>query len=183
MNRQISAVALAALVLLAALIVGTTYWQTWAASGLATRQDNEIQRVAQFEIKRGLILAADGKTVLATNSSQTLGGQKLFFRRYPTHGFASQAIGYSTQSRSRAGLERSLNSYLTASDANLGSIFSTLGDRLKVRVARVDPSERKIDYELVEREASADHPRRRGRRRRQDRSVRYQRRHHNVPDI
>ena len=37
----------------------------------------------------------------------------------------------------------------------------TLGDRLKVRVARVDPSERKIDFELVEREASAYHPRRR----------------------
>ncbi len=131
MNRQISAVALAALVLLAALIVGTTYWQTWAASGLATRQDNEIQRVAQFEIKRGLILAADGKTVLAANVAQTLAGQKLFFRRYPTHGFASQTVGYSTQSRSRAGLERTLNSYLTASDANLGSIFSSLGDRLK----------------------------------------------------
>ena len=37
----------------------------------------------------------------------------------------------------------------------------TLGDRLKVRVARVDPSERKIDFELVEREATAYHPRRR----------------------
>ena len=53
MNRQISRVALASLVLLAALIVATTYWQTWASGGLAARQDNEIQRVAQFEIKRG----------------------------------------------------------------------------------------------------------------------------------
>ena len=31
MNRQISRVALAALVMLAALIVATTYWQTWAS--------------------------------------------------------------------------------------------------------------------------------------------------------
>ena len=63
MNKQISQVALAALILLAALIVATTYWQTWASAGLAAREDNEIQRVAQFEIRRGRIYAADGKTV------------------------------------------------------------------------------------------------------------------------
>ena len=40
-------------------------------------------------------------------------GQTLYFRTYPTHGFASQTIGYSTQSRSRAGLEREENAYLT----------------------------------------------------------------------
>ena len=70
MNRQISRVALVALLLLASLIVATTYWQTWAAAGLAARQDNEIQRVAQFTIDRGLIYAADGKTVLAANVAQ-----------------------------------------------------------------------------------------------------------------
>ena len=32
----------------ASLIVATTYWQTWAVGGLADRQDNAIQRVAQF---------------------------------------------------------------------------------------------------------------------------------------
>ena len=57
MNRQISRLALVALVLLASLIVATTYWQTWAPAGLAARQDNAIQRVAQFKIKRGLIYA------------------------------------------------------------------------------------------------------------------------------
>ena len=36
----------------------------------------------------------------------------------------------------------------------------TLGDRLKVRVTRVDPSERKIDFELVEQIEVAFHPRR-----------------------
>ena len=36
----------------------------------------------------------------------------------------------------------------------------TLGDQLVVRVARVDPSERKIDFELVERVAASFHPRR-----------------------
>src|SRR5262249_4609866 len=95
------------------------------------RQDNEIQRVAQFEIKRGLILAADGHTVLATNVRRKRGGQTLYFRTYPTRGFASQAIGYSTQSRSPAGIEPEENSYLTASNKTLSTIFRTLGNRLR----------------------------------------------------
>jgi peptidoglycan glycosyltransferase len=131
MNKQISRVAIFALVLLAALVVGTTYWQTWASGGLAARQDNEIQRVAQFEIKRGKIFASNGRTVLATNIPKKVGDQTLYFRTYPTNGFASQAVGYSTQSRSRAGIERQMNAYLTGSNADIGTIFRTLGKRLR----------------------------------------------------
>ncbi|MBV8080457.1 MAG: hypothetical protein JO186_08795 [Actinobacteria bacterium] len=131
MNRQISAVAIASLVLLTSLIVGTTYWQTWAEGGLAAREDNSIQRVAQFEIRRGKIYASDGKTLLAANIRRRVNGQTLYFRTYPTHGFASQAVGYSTESRSRAGLEQEENAFLTASNADLGTFFSTLGDKLK----------------------------------------------------
>jgi peptidoglycan glycosyltransferase len=130
MNRQISRVAFVSLIMLGALIVATTYWQTWASGGLAARQDNAIQRVAQFEIQRGTIYAANGKTVLATNVKVKRGGKTLFFRTYPTHGFASQVIGYSTQSRSRAGLEREENAYLTASNGNLGTLVDRLGSKL-----------------------------------------------------
>jgi penicillin-binding protein A len=130
-NKQISRIALVALLLLAALIVGTTYWQVWAAPGLSARQDNAIERVAQFRIRRGLIYAADGKTVLAANTAKKKGGETLYFRRYPTHGFASQTVGYSTQGRSRAGIEREENAYLTAANANLGTIWDKLTDKLK----------------------------------------------------
>jgi penicillin-binding protein A len=136
MNGQISKLALAALVMLAALIVATTYWQTWATAGLAAKQDNAIQRVAQFEIDRGLILAGNGKTVLASNVKRKIGGQTLYFRTYPTHGFASQVIGYSTQGRSRAGLEREENSYLTASNKDLGTFLAKLGDKFKGATVR-----------------------------------------------
>ena len=78
-----------------------------------------------------MIFASNGKTVLATNVRKKVKGQTLYFRTYPTNGFASQAIGYSTQSRARAGLERAENSYLTGSNKNLGTILDTLGDRLK----------------------------------------------------
>jgi len=129
-NRQISKLAVAALVLVAALIVATTYWQTWASAGLAAKQDNAIQRVAQFKIKRGRILAADG-TVLATNVRRKVGGQTLYFRTYPQHGLFAHLVGYSTQVRSRAGLEQDENAYLTASNSNLGTIVNKTIDKLK----------------------------------------------------
>jgi penicillin-binding protein A len=129
-NRQITKLAVASLILLAALIVATTYWQTWASASLAEKQDNAIQRVAQFRIKRGVIRAADG-TLLATNVRKKVSGQTLYFRRYPTRGLFAQLIGYSTQVRSRAGLEQSENAYLTSSNANLSTIFNKTLDKLK----------------------------------------------------
>jgi penicillin-binding protein A len=129
-NRQITKLAVASLILLAALIVGTTYWQTWASAGLAEKQDNAIQRVAQFRIKRGVIRAADG-TLLATNVRRRVGGQTLYFRRYPTGKLFAQLVGYSTQARSRAGLEQSENAYLTSSNANLGTLLNKAIDKLK----------------------------------------------------
>jgi peptidoglycan glycosyltransferase len=131
MNRQVSRLSLAAIALLAALIVATTYWQTWAEAGLADRQDNEIQRVAQFTIKRGLIYASDGKTALAVNRRKRANGQTLYFRRYPTRGLASHVVGYSTQTRSQAGLERSMNDYLVGANANLDTVLKTTLDRLR----------------------------------------------------
>jgi peptidoglycan glycosyltransferase len=131
LNKQISHVGVAALVLLAALIVGTTYWQTWANAGLASRQDNDIRLVAQFTIKRGKIYAADGKTVLATNVKKKVGGQTLYFRRYPTGPLFSDVVGYSTQSRNRSGLERSYNDFLTGSNANLDTVFRSTLDKLR----------------------------------------------------
>jgi peptidoglycan glycosyltransferase len=130
MNRQIARLALVGLGLVAALIVATTYWQTWATAGLADRQDNEIQRVAQFSIKRGLIRAADG-TILATNRRKRVGGQTLYLRRYPQHGLFAHIVGYSTQSRSRSGLEASENDFLTGSNANLKTVLDTTLDRIR----------------------------------------------------
>src|SRR6266516_2756659 len=131
MNKQVSHVGIAALVLLSALIVGTTYWQTWANAGLADRQDNEIRLVAQFSIKRGKIYAADGRTVLATNVDKKRAGRTLYFRRYPTGPIFSDVVGYSTQTRNRTGLEQSYNDYLTGSNANLDTVFRSALDKLR----------------------------------------------------
>ena len=95
MNGQINRLALVAVLMLAALVVATTYWQSWEAGSLAARQDNAVELVSQFQVSRGLILAANGKKVLAANRKIKRNGQSFFFRRYPSHGFAAQTIGYS----------------------------------------------------------------------------------------
>jgi penicillin-binding protein A len=130
-NRQVTRIATFALVLLVALIVATTYWQTWASGSLADKQDNAIQRVAQFTIRRGKIYGPSGHVVYATNRIRKVNGQTLYLRRYPAHGLLAQTLGYSTQVRSRTGLEASLNDYLTGTNANLNTVFRTALDRLK----------------------------------------------------
>jgi peptidoglycan glycosyltransferase len=132
MNAQIRQVAVVGLVLLAALVVGTTYWQAWAVGDMRDRQDNAIQRVAEFRVKRGSIVGADGK-VLAGNRVRRVDGQTYFFRRYPRHGLTAHVVGYSTQARSRTGLERSLNDYLTAANSNLTTVVDRTLDRLRGR--------------------------------------------------
>jgi peptidoglycan glycosyltransferase len=129
-NGRIRKLAVTAIVLLASLVIGTTYWQAWAAGDLADRQDNAIQRVAQFKVQRGLIYAADG-TPLAANRVRKLNGQTYFFRRYPAGSLTSDIVGYSTQSRSRAGLERSQNDFLTASNAHLSTVLRRTLERLE----------------------------------------------------
>ena len=129
MNKQITRLALTGLGMIVALVVATTYWQAWAAGDLADRQDNQIQRVAQFTIERGEIR---GKGVTwATNREEKKAGRTFFFREYPTRGLGAHVVGYSTQSRFRTGLERSLNDYLTGQNANLSTVLETFVDKAK----------------------------------------------------
>jgi len=120
MNAQLTRVTWMAMALIVALVVGTTYWQTWARPGLAARQDNEIQRVQEFQVKRGLILGPE--RVLARNRVERRGGKTLYFRKYPQGKLAAHVVGYSTVARARAGLEKSLNGTLTGTEGNLGDL-------------------------------------------------------------
>jgi penicillin-binding protein A len=129
-NRQLLRLSVASMVLLVALVVATTYWQTWAVAGLQDRQDNAIQQVAQLSIARGTIIGANEKTTFASNVRKRISGQTFFFRRYPQRGLAAQVIGYSTSSGTRAGLEESLNDYLTGANSNLSNAFRHTLDSL-----------------------------------------------------
>ena len=131
MNRPIARLAFVGTSMMVVLVVATTYWQAWAAGGLADRQENQIERVAQFTIKRGRIVTRDPAAVLARNRTRRVAGRTLFFRQYPPGGLAAHVVGYSTQARSRAGLERSRNDYLTASNQNLSTLLESSLDKLK----------------------------------------------------
>jgi peptidoglycan glycosyltransferase len=131
MNRQIVRLTYVALGLVAALVVMTTYWQTWAAPTLAARADNSIRRVAEFSIDRGLIFSFAPRRRLARNREREIDGKTLFFRRYPYGPLAAHVVGYSTVGRSRTGLERSLNDYLTSSNSNLSTILDKTLDELR----------------------------------------------------
>ncbi len=134
MNRQILRLSGVAMALLAALIVATTYWQTWARADLAAKQDNAIQRVAQFSIRRGAIEA--GGRLLAGNRRRFVDGRALYFRRYPLGPLTAHVVGYSTAARARTGLEKSLNDYLTASNESLSTLVNRSLDELRGKPIR-----------------------------------------------
>ncbi len=130
MNAAIRRLFLVMVVLLVALIGMSTYW-LWRAPDLEARQDNPNLVVRQVTIKRGNIYAADGQTQLATNRRREVQGRTWYLRRYPARELVPHTIGYSTLSKSQAGIERSLNDFLTGSNSNLGSVLDRTLDRLQ----------------------------------------------------
>jgi penicillin-binding protein A len=137
MNRQLRHISVVALILLAALLVSTTYWQTWAKADLAARKGNSVAVIQRLTIDRGKILAADG-TVLATNRKTRKHGLTIFTRRYPQNDFAPQVIGYSTNAGTTTGLEQSLDDYLTGANTNLSNTFKQELDKLGGQTVRGD---------------------------------------------
>ncbi|MSO57820.1 MAG: penicillin-binding protein 2 [Thermoleophilia bacterium] len=128
MNERLIRLARLTAGLLVALVVATTYWQTWARPGLAARQDNEVRRVEEFQVRRGAIVA--GGRTLARNISERSDGRVFFLRRYPQHGLAAHVVGYSTIARSRAGLEQSRNGVLTGTERGLSGLVESNLDAL-----------------------------------------------------
>ncbi|MGI8607541.1 MAG: peptidoglycan D,D-transpeptidase FtsI family protein [Gaiellaceae bacterium] len=130
MNAQIRRLFLVFAALFVALVAMSTYW-LWKAPDLEARRGNPQLVVRQVTIKRGLIYAAGGKTIFATNRQKQVQGRTWYLRRYPSKGLVAQTVGYSTIERSRTGLEESLNDYLTGSNANLRTLFDRTVDTLK----------------------------------------------------
>jgi penicillin-binding protein A len=130
-NRQIATLFRLAAVGIALLITMTAYWQIWAASSLADRRDNARLVYRQLQIKRGLILASNGKTVLARNHAVHKDGLTLYTRRYPYGALFAHAVGYNTVGDGRTALELAENDYLTASNSNLANLISNLGSTLR----------------------------------------------------
>ena len=131
MNRQIASLFRLAAVAFAVLITLTAYWQIWAADSLATRRDNARLVYRQLQIRRGLIYAANGRTVLAANHERRRNGLNIFLRRYPFGPLFAHAVGYNTVGNGRTALELAENDYLTASNSDLATVVSRIGSELQ----------------------------------------------------
>jgi peptidoglycan glycosyltransferase len=149
-NRQIVRLTYVSLALVGVLVLMTTYWQTRAAPALADRQDNAIKRVAEFSVDRGLIVSRSPFRRLARNVQRELDERTLYFRRYPQGELSAHVVGYSTVGRSRTGLERSLNDYLTASNANLATVVDKILDELRGRAVEGNDVVTTLDLEAQE---------------------------------
>jgi len=84
-------------------------------------------------------VSADGVVLARSHGVTTKNGDVVWHRRYPERSLAAHATGYSTIGRSRTGIEKSFNDYLTGSTRELATVISKLrgedvieGDSLKL---------------------------------------------------
>jgi peptidoglycan glycosyltransferase len=125
-NRQI--VKLFALILaLYALLFGfTSYWSVFDSSSLKANTANRRPLLEEQRIKRGDILADDGKTVIAHSRPVGKGNNKIYVRHYPLGSLFGNPIGYSFVDRGRVGFELSHNDELVGNKTEFLSVLDEL---------------------------------------------------------
>jgi peptidoglycan glycosyltransferase len=132
-DRQIRRLGLALLVLFLLLFAQVNYLQVLASQRLADNPANATrQLIAEYEVDRGSILAADGTTVLAT--SRRSRGALRYQRRYPQGPLYADVTGYYSVIYGRSGLEDAFNPYLNGSAPEL--LPQTLADQILGRPKR-----------------------------------------------
>jgi penicillin-binding protein A len=129
MNRQIAQLFGLFVVLFAVLVGFTSYWSVLDAEGLEDNPSNRRALIREQKIPRGLILAEDGRTVLARSVPRGRGEDRVFVRTYPTQGLFSHPVGYSYIRNGRISLERSRNDALAGEEDEFESIFTGLEGR------------------------------------------------------
>ncbi|MET0973799.1 MAG: penicillin-binding transpeptidase domain-containing protein [Thermoleophilaceae bacterium] len=126
MNRQITQLFGLFVLLFAVLVAFTSYWSVLDAEGLEDNPSNRRALIREQKIPRGLILAADGNTVLARSIPRGRGEDRIFTRIYPTRGLFSHPVGYSFIRNGRISLEQSRNDALAGEEDEFESIFTGL---------------------------------------------------------
>jgi peptidoglycan glycosyltransferase len=129
MNRQIAQLFGLFVVLFAVLVAFTSYWSVLDAEGLEDNPSNRRALIREQKIPRGLILANDGRTVLARSAPSGRGEDRIYTRTYPTQGLFSHPVGYSFIRNGRISLERSRNDALAGEEDEFESIFTGLEGR------------------------------------------------------
>jgi penicillin-binding protein A len=132
-DRQIRRLGLAMLALFVVLFAQINYVQVVAAERLADNNANaERQLIAEYEVDRGSILAADVRTVLAVSRKSP--GTLRYERRYPDGPLYAGITGYYSVIYGRSGLEQSQNHFLSGDAPQL--LPETLADQILGRPRR-----------------------------------------------
>lgn len=112
MDRQIRRLAYAIVALFVVLFGAVNYVQVYAAEELANNPANARLLIQEYDVARGRILGADGRTVLAR--SAPTGGRLKYLRRYPDGALFAHVTGYYSFVFGRSELEQSQNDFLAA---------------------------------------------------------------------
>ena len=129
MNAQIVRLFVLFAVLFALLVAFTSRWTVFEAQSLADNQNNRRPLIEEQQIPRGLILARDGRTVLARSIPEGRGKNRTFVRTYPRGGLFAHPIGYSFITNGRRSLELSRNADLAGEEDEFESLFAGLEGR------------------------------------------------------
>lgn len=152
MERQIRQLALAFAFLFVVLVAQVSYIQVVSADRLAENKANaERQLIAEYEVDRGDILAADGRTILASSKRST--GELRYERRYPQGPLYGFITGYYSFVYARSRLEQTFNDYLTGDAPQL--LPQTLADMILGRPKRGASIVTTIDPTIQQAAASA----------------------------
>lgn len=157
MDRRIRRLSAGLLVLFLALLAAVNYVQVVAAQRIADNPANAYRQiVAEYEVKRGSILANDAETELAFSSKSR--GVLEYQRHYPDGRLYSGVTGYYSLYFGRSELEQSFNEYLAGDAPEL--LPQTLGDFVLGRpkrgasiVTSFDPDLQALAQDLVEDES------------------------------
>jgi len=128
-NRQIVQLFGLFTFLFAVLLLFTSRWTVFEASSLEHNQYNRRPLIEEQKIPRGLILASDGRTVLARSVGHGRGENRIYTRTYPPHGLFAHPVGFSYIRNGRRGLEESRNDDLVGKEDEFASILSGLESR------------------------------------------------------
>ena len=152
MNKQIVQLFGLTLLLFAVLIGFTSRWTVFEAASLEDQTLNKRPLLEQQRIPRGLILARDGRTVLAKSDPQGNGKRRTYRRSYPQGELFAHPVGYSYIDVSETGLEKSKNDALTGDLNEFGTIFRELqggkreGDDV---ITTLDPVAQQVAFDAL----------------------------------
>jgi peptidoglycan glycosyltransferase len=128
-NRQIIQLFGLFALLFGLLVAFTSRWTVIEAESLADNPNNRRPLIEEQRIPRGLILASDGRTVIARSRGRGRGQNRIYTRSYPQGGLFAHPIGFSFIRNGRRGLELSRNDDLVGEEDEFESILSGLESR------------------------------------------------------